>query len=76
MRVFTVPPSAPFLRSVAIALIGGSLVDGFDIRANPERLADATIYLPTQRASRMTREIFLDVLGTDAAAHGGTRRCR
>jgi ATP-dependent helicase/nuclease subunit B len=67
MRVFTVPPSAPFLRSVAIALIGGSLVDGFDIRANPERLADATIYLPTQRASRMTREIFLDVLGTDAA---------
>ena len=29
---------------------------------NPERLADATLYLPTRRAGRMAREIFLDVL--------------
>ena len=35
-------------------------------RANPERLAQATLYLPTRRAGRMAREIFLDVLGAEA----------
>jgi ATP-dependent helicase/nuclease subunit B len=66
MRVFNVPASAPFLRTVITALVDGRLVDGFDARANPERLAQATLYLPTRRAGRMAREIFLDVLGTDA----------
>src|SRR5258708_17161386 len=66
MRVFNVPASAPFLRTVIAALVDGRLVDGFDARANPERLAQATLYLPTRRAGRMAREIFLDVLGTDA----------
>jgi ATP-dependent helicase/nuclease subunit B len=66
MRVFNVPASAPFLRTVFAALVDGRLVDGFDARANPERLAHATLYLPTRRAGRMAREIFLDVLGTDA----------
>jgi ATP-dependent helicase/nuclease subunit B len=66
MRVFNVPASAPFLRTVIAALVDGRLVKGFDARANPERLAQATLYLPTRRAGRMAREIFLDVLGTDA----------
>jgi ATP-dependent helicase/nuclease subunit B len=66
MRVFNVPASAPFLRTVIAALVDGRLVDGFNARANPERLAQATLYLPTRRAGRMAREIFLDVLGTDA----------
>jgi ATP-dependent helicase/nuclease subunit B len=66
MRVFNVPASAPFLRTVIAALVEGRLVDGFDARVNPERLAQATLYLPTRRAGRMAREIFLDVLGTDA----------
>ena len=34
--------------------------------ANPARLAQATLYLPTRRAGRMAREIFLDELQTDA----------
>src|SRR3954467_15995696 len=67
MRVFNVPASVPFLRSVIAALVDGRLVDGFDARKNPERLAEATLYLPTRRAGRMAREIFLDVLGTEAA---------
>src|ERR1700754_220722 len=67
MRVFNVPASAPFLRTVIAALIDGRLVDGFTARANPERLAQATLYVPTRRAGRLAREIFLDVLGTDAA---------
>ena len=66
MRVFNVPASAPFLRTVIAALVDGQLVDGFSARANPERLAQATLYLPTRRAGRMAREIFLDVLGSDA----------
>jgi ATP-dependent helicase/nuclease subunit B len=67
MRVFSVPVSAPFLRTVIAALVDGRLVDGFEARAHPERLAQATLYLPTRRAGRMAREIFLDVLSSDAA---------
>ena len=67
MRVFSVPVSVPFLRSVIAALVDGRLVDGFEARAQPERLAQATLYLPTRRAGRMAREIFLDELNTDAA---------
>ncbi len=67
MRVFSVPVSAPFLRTVIAALVEGGPVNGFDVRAHPERLAQATLYLPTRRAGRMAREIFLDELKTDAA---------
>ncbi|WP_027580980.1 double-strand break repair protein AddB [Bradyrhizobium sp. Ai1a-2] len=66
MRVFSVPLSVPFLRTVIAALVDGRLVRGFDARGNPEKLADATLYLPTRRAGRLAREIFLDVLSTDA----------
>jgi ATP-dependent helicase/nuclease subunit B len=67
MRVFSVPVSVPFLRAVIAALIDGRLVDGFEARGNPARLADATLYLPTRRAMRLAREVFLDELNTDAA---------
>jgi ATP-dependent helicase/nuclease subunit B len=67
MRVFSVPLSAPLLRTVIGALIDGRLVDGFEARAHPARLAEATLYLPTRRAGRMAREIFLDELQADAA---------
>jgi ATP-dependent helicase/nuclease subunit B len=66
MRVFSVPVSVPFLRALIAALVDGRLVDGFEARARPEHLAQATLYLPTRRAGRMAREIFLDVLKTDA----------
>ena len=66
MRVFSVPVSAPLLRSVIAALVDGRLVDGFEARSDPARLAQATLYLPTLRAGRMAREIFLDELKTDA----------
>ena len=66
MRVFSVPVSVPFLRTVIAALVNGRLVDGFEARAHPERLAQATLYLPTRRAGRMAREMFLDELGTEA----------
>jgi len=67
MRVFSVPVSVPFLRSVIAALVDGRLVPGFEARSNPARLAEATLYLPTRRAMRVAREVFLDELNLDAA---------
>src|SRR6195952_6144869 len=67
MRVLSVPVSVPLLRTVIAALVDGRLVDGFEARSNPLNLAKATLYLPTRRAGRLAREIFLDELNTDAA---------
>ncbi|HEY3891014.1 MAG TPA: double-strand break repair protein AddB, partial [Bradyrhizobium sp.] len=67
MRVFSVPVSVPLLRTVIAALVDGRLVDGFAARTDPARLAQVTLYLPTRRAGRMAREMFLDELQTDAA---------
>ncbi|MCA1536364.1 double-strand break repair protein AddB [Bradyrhizobium sp. NBAIM03] len=66
MRVFSVPISVPFLRTVVTALLDGRLVEGFEARKEPARLADATLYLPTRRAMRVVREIFLDEMKADA----------
>src|SRR5882757_8714748 len=67
MRVFSVPVSVPLLRTVIAALVDGRLVDGFEALRSPLNLAQATLYLPTRRAGRLAREIFLDELKTDAA---------
>jgi ATP-dependent helicase/nuclease subunit B len=67
MRVFTVPLSVPFLRSVIAALLDGRLIHGFNARREHARLAEATLYLPTRRALGVARQIFLDELQTDAA---------
>lgn len=67
MRVLSVPLSVPFLRTVIAALVDGRLVEGFEARTRPERLAEATLYLPTRRAGRLAHGIFLDVLGVEAA---------
>ena len=66
MRVFNVPSSARFLHTVIEALVDGKLVEGFFARDNLERLADVTLYLPTRRAGRLARDVFLDVLKTEA----------
>lgn len=66
MRVFSVPISVPFLRTVVSSLLDGRLVDGFEARKEPARLADVTLYLPTRRAMRVVREIFLDDMKADA----------
>src|SRR4030088_2456514 len=67
MHVFSVPLSVPLLRTVIAALVDGRLVDGFEARAHPENLAQATLYLPTRRARRPGHGMFLEGLGEDAA---------
>jgi ATP-dependent helicase/nuclease subunit B len=64
-RVFTIPASAPFLPTLIEALAAGRL--GFAAPRDPLALAATTLYLPTQRACRLARQAFLDVLEADAA---------
>jgi ATP-dependent helicase/nuclease subunit B len=66
-RVFTIPASAPFVPTLIRALLDGTLVPGFPAVHDPLALADATLYLPTRRACRLAREVFLEVTKTDAA---------
>src|SRR5512138_1023642 len=65
-RVFTIPSSAPFLSTLARALLDGELVAGFAPRRDPLALAGATVYLPTRRASRAFAEAILSALGTES----------
>jgi ATP-dependent helicase/nuclease subunit B len=66
-RVFTIPSSAPFLSTLAKALLDGELIPDFAPRNDSMALASATVYLPTRRASRAFAEAILAALGTDAA---------
>jgi ATP-dependent helicase/nuclease subunit B len=66
-NVFNIPASAPFLKVLVEALFAGKLVPGFPASDDPLELARATLYLPTRRACRLARDVFLDVLGSDAA---------
>jgi ATP-dependent helicase/nuclease subunit B len=66
-NVFNIPASAKFLPVLIDALRGGKLVPGFPASQDPLELARATIFLPTRRACRLAREVFLEELKTDAA---------
>jgi ATP-dependent helicase/nuclease subunit B len=66
-RIFTIPPSAPFLPTLIAALAEGRLIEGFPRAGDPLSLPAAALYLPTRRACRLARDVFLDVLKTDAA---------
>jgi ATP-dependent helicase/nuclease subunit B len=66
-NVFTIPASAPFVPTLIRALIDGTLVPGFPAAHDPLALADATLYLPTRRACRLARDLFLDVTKDSAA---------
>src|SRR2546430_13825994 len=66
-RVFTIPASAPFVPTLIRAPLDGTLGPGFPAVHDPLALADATLYLPTRRACRLARDLFLDVTKTDAA---------
>ncbi|CCV09970.1 double-strand break repair protein AddB [Mesorhizobium sp. STM 4661] len=66
-RVFSIPPGAPFLPTLAEALLSGRLIPGFRFDGDPLALADATIYVPTRRAARALRGVFVDSLGSRSA---------
>ncbi len=66
-NVFNIPASAPFLPALIDALRAGKLVPGFPAGGDPLALARATLYLPTRRACRLARDVFLDALDGNAA---------
>ena len=66
-RIFTIPSSALFLPTLIKALVEGRLLPDFRLDRDPLTLARATLYLPTRRACRLARDVFLDVLAGEAA---------
>ena len=62
-RVFTIPSGAPFLSTLSRALLDGVLIDGFPGAGGPMTLADATIYVPTQRAAQALAKALLSASG-------------
>ena len=59
LRLYTIPPSAPFLTTLARAILAGQLPAQGSVRPDPLLLPLTTIYLPTRRAGRALREAFL-----------------
>jgi len=66
-RLFTIPAAAPFLPTLARALLDGRLIPGFP-GPDPLALAEATLYLPTQRAARAFAEALVAASGRPSLA--------
>lgn len=67
-RLFTIPPAAPFLKTLAQTLCDGTLNETFRYDADdPLSLADVTIFVPTRRSARVLRSEFVDLLGGRSA---------
>ena len=62
-RVFTIPSGAPFLPTLSRALLDGVLVEDFPGAGRAMALADATIYVPTQRAAQALAKALLSASG-------------
>ena len=62
-RVLSIPPGVPFLPKLAEAFLDGRLVPGFRFDGDPLSLADTTFYVPTRRAARELRSVFVDRMG-------------
>lgn len=63
-KVWSIPAGVPFLPVLADAFLKNRLVDGFD--ASGTEIAAATIYVPTRRAARSLRGIFVERMGGKA----------
>ena len=55
-KVYTIPPGAPFLPSLAKALLEGQLIEGWPRLGDPLSLAEGTVFVPTRRAARALTE--------------------
>jgi ATP-dependent helicase/nuclease subunit B len=66
-RVYNIPASARFLPVLIDALRDGTLIRGFPASSDPLELSRATLYLPTRRACRLARDVFLNTPDGNAA---------
>ena len=65
-NLYTIPPSAPFLTTLARAVLAGDLPLAGGPKPDPLALPFTTIYLPTRRAARALREAFLAEASSEA----------
>ena len=65
-NLYTIPPSAPFLTTLARAVLAGDLPLPGGAKPDPLALPLTTIYLPTRRAARALREAFLAEADSEA----------
>ncbi|KAA0968528.1 double-strand break repair protein AddB [Aureimonas fodinaquatilis] len=66
-RVISIPPSLPFLPTLAREVLSGHLIPGFAPAGDPLALAALTIYVPTRRAVRGLTSAFAAELGGQSA---------
>ncbi len=66
VRLYTIPPSAPFLTTLARAVLDGALPSPGGPKPDLLTLPLITLYLPTRRAARALRETFLAEAKGDA----------
>ena len=66
-NVFSIPPGVPFLETFVEAFLSGDVVDSVSRESGPLELANATIFVPTQRAGRALATEFGKALKTAAA---------
>jgi ATP-dependent helicase/nuclease subunit B len=64
-NLFTIAPDAPFLPTLAEAVLDGTILSGWP-RSGPFWLADVTIVLPTRRAQLALADAFAERLGGTA----------
>ncbi len=62
-RLYSVPPSVPFLETLVDKLVEGALVPGFCPQDNPQLLPSVTLYLPTRRSARLLPQVFQKKFG-------------
>lgn len=65
-KVFSIPPGAPFLSTLADALLDGTLIPDRRHGDDPLAIASATIYLPTRRAARALSAVIAGKIGGGA----------
>ncbi len=66
LNLYSIAPSQSFLETLAAAIDDGTLVPQTAVGDDPLARADITVLLPTRRACRTLREVFLKRAGTDA----------
>ncbi len=65
-NLFTIPIGAPFLPTLARALLDGALIEGFPGPRGALALAEATVYVPTQRAAAALAAALVEASGADS----------
>ncbi len=66
-NVLTISPAQPFLETFVAALGRGEVIGGYAPGGHPLDLAEATIYVPTQRSAHALADVFLRQSGTPSA---------